>query len=83
MQWEGGAYDARQLDGGGRNERGGGDDVRQPGGGGRNERGGWMMQGNQVVDDMKRGEGRTPRTQCSGGRHNKRGVGQCEARSLR
>jgi hypothetical protein len=59
------------------------DDPSPSGGRGHNKRGGWTTQGNWVVNDTKRGEGRTPRTQCSGGRHNKRGVGQCEARSLR
>jgi hypothetical protein len=29
--------------------------MRQLGGGGRNKREGWMTQGNQVVDDTKRG----------------------------
>jgi hypothetical protein len=58
------------------------DNVRRPGGGGHNKRGGRMTQGDWVVDDMKRGEGQTPRTQSNGGRHDKRGVGQCEAHSL-
>jgi hypothetical protein len=41
-----------------------------------------MMQGNQVVDDTKRGEGQTPRTQCSGGQHDKWGDRQRKARIL-
>ncbi len=44
--------------------------------------GGQMTQGNWVVHDIKRGEGRTPRTQCSGRWHDKRGVWQCKACSL-
>jgi hypothetical protein len=45
----------------------------------RMQREGWT---DWVVDDTKRGEGQTPRTQCSGRRHNKRGVRQCKAHSL-
>ncbi len=36
-----------------------------------NKREGRTMQGDQAVHDMKRGEGRTPRTQQSGKQHGK------------
>jgi hypothetical protein len=58
---------------------GGGDDMRRSGGGGRNKMGGQMTQGNWAVDDTKRGERQTQRTQCSGGQHDKKGVRQCKA----
>jgi hypothetical protein len=59
----GGADDVGQLGGRGRNKRGRVDDARQSSGGGNKEREGWRTQGNWVVDDTKRGEGWTLRTQ--------------------